>query len=57
MGQTDLQVIEVKTIESVIAMVPMTPRNRDRSSRFFLLEKLGLEITQLGDVDTVVRNE
>ena len=57
MGQMDLQVIEVKTIISVVAMVPMTPCDGDRSSWFFLLEKPGLEITRLGDVDTVVRDE
>jgi hypothetical protein len=55
--QTDLRVIDVKTIASVVAMVPMTPRDGDRSSRFFLLEKPGLEITYLGDVPTVVHNE
>ena len=57
MGQTDLQVIEVKTIKSVVAMVSMMPCDGDRSSRFFLLEKPGLEITRLGDVDTVVHDE
>ena len=53
-GQADLRVIDVKAIKSVVAMVPMTPRNGDDSSRFFLLEKPGLEITHLGDVDTDV---
>ena len=48
--QTYLRVIDVKTITSVVAMVPMTPRDGDRSAHFFLLEKPGLEITQLGDV-------
>ena len=57
MGQTDLRVIDVKTIISVVAMVPMTPRDGDQSSQFFLLEKPGLEITRLGDVDTIVCNE
>ena len=50
MDQNYLQVIDVKTITSVVAMVPMTPREGDRSSQFFLLEKPGLEITHLGDV-------
>ena len=57
MGQMDLQVINVKTIISVVAQVPMTPCNGDRSSWFFLLEKPGLEITHLRDVDTVVHDE
>jgi hypothetical protein len=56
-GQTDLRVIDAKTIMSVVAMVPMTPRDGDRSSRFFLLEKPGLEITALGDVSTDVAEE
>jgi hypothetical protein len=56
-GQTDLQVIDVKTIMSVVAMVPMTPRDGDCSSRFFLLEKPGLEIMGLGDVSIDVANE
>ena len=50
MDQNYLQVIDVKTITSVVAMVPMMPREGDRSSHFFLLEKPGLEITHLGDV-------
>ena len=53
-GQSDLRVIHVKAIASVVAMVPMTPRDGDRSSRFFFLEKPRLEITHLGDVDTGV---
>jgi hypothetical protein len=53
-GQADLRVIDAKVITSVVAMVPMTPRNGDQSSQFFLLEKPGLEITRLGDVDTSV---
>ena len=51
MGQTNLRVIDAKTIASVVAMVPMTPCDGDQSSRFFLLEKPGLAIMQLGDVD------
>jgi hypothetical protein len=56
MDQADLRVIYVKTIASVVAMVPMTPRDGDRSSRFFLLEKPGLEISYLLDVPTAVNN-
>ena len=60
MGQMNLWVIDVKTIVSVIAMVPMTPCNGDRSSQFFLLEKPRLATMQLGDVDndtTVLADE
>ena len=45
-------IIDVKTITSVVAMIPMTPHNADSSTHFFLLEKPGLEIQQLGDVNT-----
>ena len=47
-----LQVIDVKTITSVVAMIPMTPRNTDSSTHFFLLKKPGLEIQRLGDINT-----
>ncbi len=56
-GQEYLRVIDAKAITSVVAMVPMTPRNGDRSARFFLLEKPGLEITALGDVNTDITDE
>ena len=51
-GEEDLRIIDAKAISSVIAMVPMTPRDGDQSSRFFLLEKPGQAIMQLGDVDS-----
>jgi hypothetical protein len=57
MDQADLHVIDAKTISSVVAMVPMKPSEGSWSSRFFLLEKPGLEITYLGDVPTVVDND
>lgn len=56
-GQAALQVIDVKRVTSVVAMVPMSPRDGDRSSRYFLLEKPGLEITALGDVATDIPDE
>jgi hypothetical protein len=57
MGQTDLHVIDMKKILSVVAMVPMKPSEGARSKQFFLLEKPGLEIIYLGDVPTVVDND
>ena len=51
-GDACLWVIDVKTITSVVAMIPMTPHNADSSTHFFLLEKPGLEIQQLGDINT-----
>lgn len=56
-GQAALQVIDVKRVTSVVAMVPMSPRDGDRSPRYFLLEKPGLEITALGDVATDIPDE
>ncbi|KAF8260469.1 hypothetical protein EI94DRAFT_1610749 [Lactarius quietus] len=56
-AKMDLRVIEVKLIQSVVAMIPMTPRDGDRSPRFFLLEKPGLEITHLGDIATSNHSE
>jgi hypothetical protein len=51
-GDACLRVIDVKTITSVVAMIPMTPRDADSSTHFFLLEKPGLEIQRLGDINT-----
>ena len=45
--QEDLQIIDVKTIESVVAMVPLTPSDGDLSAQHFLVEKPGLGITTL----------
>ncbi len=42
---------------SVVAMVPMTPHEGDRSAQFFLLKKPGLEIMALGDVNTDITDE
>ena len=52
LGQETLKVIEAKTITSVVAMVPMTPRQGNRSPLFFLLKQPGLDTIGLGDVDT-----
>ncbi len=56
-GQEYLWVIDAKVIMSVVAMVPMTPCDRDHSAQFFLLEKPGLEIIALGDVNTDFTDE
>ena len=52
-----LQVIDVTTITSIVAMIPMTPCDTDSSTHFFLLKKPGLEIQQLGDINTNVTTE
>ncbi|KAH9012701.1 hypothetical protein EDB84DRAFT_1278534, partial [Lactarius hengduanensis] len=49
-GQAVLRVVDVKFIESVVAMVPMTPCEGDRSARYFLLEKPGLDVAEVEDV-------
>ncbi|KAF8259056.1 hypothetical protein EI94DRAFT_1618096, partial [Lactarius quietus] len=50
-GQDSLQVIEVKTILSVVGMVLMQPSLGDRSPRFFLIDKPGLIILMTVDVN------
>ena len=57
MDQMYLHVRDVKTITSIVAMVSMTLCDKDHSSRFFLLEKPGLEITHLGDVHKQASDE
>jgi hypothetical protein len=46
-GPEDLHVIKVQIIHSVIAMVPF-PFNREK---FFMGEKIGLDVTMLGGVE------
>jgi hypothetical protein len=46
-GADDLHVVDVKNIHSVVAVVPF-PFERDK---FFIGEKLGLEVTALGGLE------
>ena len=49
-GQDNLEVIEVKTIFAVVAMVPMKPALGDHSLLFFLIDKPGLDTLASADV-------
>lgn len=50
-GDDALVVIEVSCIESVVAMVPHNPPHSiDTESHFFLIERPGLDIVNLGSI-------
>ncbi|KJA23320.1 hypothetical protein HYPSUDRAFT_137916 [Hypholoma sublateritium FD-334 SS-4] len=50
-GDDALVVIEISCIESVVAMVPHTPpHSLDSESHFFLIERPGLDVVNLGDM-------
>jgi hypothetical protein len=46
-GAEDIRVIDVKNIHSVVAVVPF-PFNQQK---FFICEKIGLEVTTLGGIE------
>lgn len=49
-GDDALVVIEVSRIESVVAMVPHNPpHSLDSESHFFLVERPGLDVVNLGN--------
>jgi hypothetical protein len=50
-GKDVLMVIDVKSIFSVIAMVPFKFTINGRSNYYFVVEKVGLEVVEV-DVDT-----
>ena len=50
-GQDDLQVIKVKAISAIVAMVPMRPSEGDCCTHFFLIEKPGLDTLASMDVN------
>jgi hypothetical protein len=56
-GDTDLRVVDIKSIMSVIAMVPHHPFPGDSSDRYFVVEKPGLDVAWLGGVEEVVPEE
>ena len=53
----DMKVIDVKTIRSVIAMVPHKPFPGDTRQRYFVVEKPGLDVAYLGGNVEVVPDE
>lgn len=56
-GDACLQVIDVKSILSVVAMVPHLPFPGDTSERYFVVEKPGLDVASLGGVAEDVPDE
>jgi hypothetical protein len=56
-GDASLQVIDVKSILSVVAMVPHLPFPGDTSERYFVVEKPGLDVASLGGVVEDVPDE
>lgn len=49
-GDNALVVVDVSCIESVVAMVPHTPpHSLDSESHFFLIERPGLDVVNLGN--------
>jgi hypothetical protein len=56
-GDSHLQVIDIKSIMSVIAMVPHLPFPGDSSDRYFAVKKPGLDVVWLGGVVEAVLDE
>jgi hypothetical protein len=58
-GDSALKFVDVKTIKSVIAMIPHLPviRGQEVHNRFFLVEKLGFDIALIaGTEEVLLRN-
>jgi len=51
-GDAALKFIDVKTIQSVVAMVPHTPaiEGQDPGERFFLVEKPGFDVAIIAGI-------
>lgn len=57
-GDNSLVVVDVFCIESVVAMVPHhPPHSKDSELHFFLVERPGLDITNLGSGQEYVSDE
>jgi hypothetical protein len=56
-GDAYLQVIDIKSILSVVAMVPHHPIAEDPLDRYFVVEKPGLDVACLGGVIEVATEE
>lgn len=54
LGDASLQVIDVKSIHAVVAMVPHQVNNEER---FFVVEKPGLDVADLGGYEEEVQEE
>jgi hypothetical protein len=56
-GDARLQVIDIKSIMSVVAMVPHHPFLEDPLDRYFVVEKPGLDVACLGGIVEVAPDE
>ena len=60
MGMGGLHVINIKSIMSVVVLIPMKPSDGDKSAWFFVVEKPGLDALIIGerdDADTEVSGQ
>ena len=58
-GDSALQFIDAKTIQSVVAMIPHMPRieAQQLGKHFFLVKKLGLDVTLIGGMDETMHGQ
>src|SRR6202044_718730 len=55
-GDMALKVVNAKTIDAVVAMIPLSPENftGDTTGRFFAVEKPGLDVSHMGGNDEIL---
>ena len=57
-GDLNLVVVDVACIKAVVAMIPYSPPGMDKDDGYyFLVERPGLDITNLGDINEVFSTE
>ena len=58
-GDAGLKVVDVKTISSVVAMIPHSAQNfpGDTTGHFFVVEKPGLDVAHMGGNDEEITEE
>ncbi|EJF61662.1 hypothetical protein DICSQDRAFT_60239 [Dichomitus squalens LYAD-421 SS1] len=65
-GEQSREVVDVKQIKSVVAMVPLTPRREEAedphaaelySNRFFVMDRLGFDMTWIGREESLADDE
>jgi hypothetical protein len=58
LGDSALRFIDIKSIQSVVAMIPHRPTIGGQScDRFFLVEKPGLDIALMGGIEDEMQEE
>jgi hypothetical protein len=53
-GDAGLRVVDVKSITSIVAMVPLGPTDKNQ---YFVVEKLGLNVAHMGGLDEDLTDE